>query len=158
MQILKSLLYFFTLFCSLIFFSAAASAITITQIETHFGGKVVQKFGDKLWLSPERKSSRFFIAMAYGFQVTSLFDGPVIFSGYLQGFNGLSVQVQAPNGDILTYSCLSRISTRKYMNIRKGQPLGFSGGDGDKCGGHPGISLYLLRNNSRRNPLELNLP
>jgi len=158
MQILKSILYRLARFYLLIFFSTAASPITITQIESHFGGKVVQKFGDKLWLYPETTSTRIFVAMAYASQVTSLFDGRVIFSGYLQGFNGLSVQVQAPNGDILTYSCLSRVSTKKSADIRKGQPLGFSGGDGDKCGGHPGVSLYLLRNSIRINPLDHNLP
>ena len=158
MQALKQNISRIVLFVVLALSLTTASPITISQLESHFGGKIVQKFGDAIWLNPDKKSTRVFISMAYDSKVRSLFDGPIIRSGYRPEFSGLSVQVQMPNGDILTYGCLSRISASKDQRLRKGQLLGFSGGDGDKCGGSPGISLYLLRNGVRKDPMQLNFP
>lgn len=131
------------------------SPISVSQIEEHFRGKVIQKFDDPNYLDPRKRTTRIFINLPVGKNIRSLSRGRVVESGWLKGFNGLTVKIRTVNNLIVVYSCLSRINVSPGTDIWKNQILGTSGGGGDSCAPAPGVSLFLIKQNRRVNPLSL---
>jgi murein DD-endopeptidase MepM/ murein hydrolase activator NlpD len=71
------------------------------------------------------------IAVSPGTAVRSAGDGVVAFAGRIAG--AFYVSVDHPDGIRTTYSWLETVSVRRGQDVRRGDPVGTSGG------GHPGV-------------------
>ena len=135
-------------------FYSSAAPLTKTQIERHFGGKIIQHFGDPNFTNPKIRTKRLFIALSVDSKVRSLGDGTVEHAGWLEGFpTGLSVKIKVSNERFLIYSCLYGLSVKAGQQVKFGQKIASSDGGGDTCAPAPGLAIFLLENGQFKDPL-----
>lgn len=147
---IKLVIFLACLFCS------SAAPLNKPEIEKHFGGKIIQNFGDPNFTNPKIRTKRLFVALSVGTRIRSLTGGIVEHAGWLEGFpTGLSIKIRVKNELFLIYSCLSGISVKVGEHIQPGQILALSNGGGDTCAPAPGVGIFLIEKGEFKDPLLL---
>ncbi len=87
----------------------------------------------------------------YGSDVYSIIDGVVTYAGWMGGYGKLVV-VTGKNGISTRYGHLSKISTRKGVEVKKGQKLGEVGSTGRSTGSH--LHFEVRQDDKPLNPMK----